>query len=91
MLRRSFVIVVVLISLTGPSQAQLMSLEDMIQGAIRLCVSQRGAQAQNYCNCWVRRWVGLWSPEDRDYWIRTGQSTPHMQAMENVAARECGG
>jgi hypothetical protein len=80
--------------LSSVGQAQpLYTLEDMIQGGIRLCMSQRPGQpdAPRFCNCMVRRWVGLWSEHDRETWTRTGVATRHMQELEDVAAKQCGG
>jgi hypothetical protein len=77
--------------LSSVGQAQIYSIEDMIQAGIRQCMSQRPGQpdAYSYCNCTVRRWVGLWNEDDRETWTRTGVATRHMQEMEEVAARQC--
>lgn len=82
----------VLLSSIGQAQP-LYTLEDMIQGGIRLCMSQHPGDpdAPRFCNCMVRRWVGLWNEYDRDYWTRTGVATQHMQDMEAVAAQQCAG
>jgi len=69
----------------------LFTIEQMMETAIIQCVSQRGPGAQTFCNCWVRRWVGLWDANDRIVWTQTAQATPHMQQMEAVAASQCGG
>ena len=88
-MRHLVLVVVLFLAMTEARAQPLYTLEQMIQGAIAQCV-QSGKPAP-YCNCWVRRWVGLWSAYDRDVWVRTAQATPHMQAMESVAARQCSG
>jgi hypothetical protein len=88
---RLFAVLCFTVLLGSATQAQLLSVEDMIQGAISVCVSQRGAAAQPYCNCWVRRWVGLWDEYDSLVWRRTAMPTARMRQMEDVAASQCGG
>lgn len=85
----SFALVVGSVGSVG--QAQVFSLEDMIQAGIRQCLSQRfgDPDAPRFCNCTVRRWVGLWDEYDRETWTRTGVATRHMQEMEDEAARQC--
>jgi hypothetical protein len=63
----------------------------MINAAIANCVAKRGESFRPFCVCWVNHWVGLWTVDDRDTFLRTAVSTPHMQQMEAVAARDCGG
>ena len=81
----------VLSSSVGQAQP-LYTLEDMIQAGIRQCMSQRPGQTDvpRFCNCTVRRWVGLWDENDRETWTRTGVATRHMQEMEELAAQQCG-
>jgi hypothetical protein len=65
----------------------------MIQAGIVQCINSHPGQpdVEAYCTCVVNRWVGLWSEDDRITWSRTGMATEHMQEMEAVAARQCGG
>jgi hypothetical protein len=81
----------VLGSVGSVGQAQVWSLEDMIQAGIRQCMSQHmgDPDAPRFCNCMVRRWVGLWNEYDSESWRRTGVPTRHMQEMEAEAARQC--
>jgi len=73
------------------ADAQLISLEHMMQVATAQCVSERLGEphAPRYCSCWVSRWVGLWDANDRIVWSQTGSATPHMRQMEQVAAELC--
>lgn len=82
----------VLLSSAAETQP-LYTLQDMMNMAISQCISARPAQpdAQRFCTCWVNRWVGLWSANDRITWTQTGAATPHMADMERVAASQCGG
>jgi hypothetical protein len=65
----------------------------MIETAIAQCIKDRPGQADapRFCNCWVNHWVGLWDSYDIAVWTKTGVATPHMAAMESVAAADCGG
>jgi hypothetical protein len=75
------------------AHAQLMTLQQMMQGAIAQCIAGRPGQADapRFCTCWVHRWVGLWDARDRVVWTRTAIPTRHMVEMESVAAAQCGG
>jgi hypothetical protein len=83
---------VVLLCSVGQAQP-VWTLEDMIQMGIRQCMSEHPGDpdAPRFCNCMVRRWVGLWSDYDSETWRRTGVPTRHMQEMEGVAAEQCSG
>ena len=74
---------------TTSAQAQILSIGDMIARGIQAC--QAEGRPYDLCNCYVNRWVGLWSPEDRTIWSQTGQSTPHMFQMQSLAMQQCGG
>ena len=84
----SFALVLGAVGSVGRAQ---ISIEEMIQAGIRQCMSQRWGQpdAPRFCNCMVRRWVGLWNEYDRERWTQTGVATRHMQEMEEEAARQC--
>ncbi|HTR83710.1 MAG TPA: hypothetical protein VMI56_04475 [Reyranella sp.] len=86
-IRKLIVLTGVLLA-SSSAQAQY-TLEQMMQVGYQACVSQGGAP--RFCDCYVRRWVGLWTPEDSQVWRATGQATPHMRAMEAVARQQCGG
>ncbi len=77
--------------LSSAAEAQLISLQQMIDGAIARCVADRPGQpdAPRFCQCWVHRWVGLWDAYDIAVWTKAGIATPHMARMESVAAAEC--
>jgi hypothetical protein len=75
------------------AHAQQRSLSDMIGEAVRQCMAGQlpGARSTSskFCNCWVNEWLELWDTDDRNIWVNTARSTPHMQQMERVAAQKC--
>ena len=85
---RTLVLAAVVLLASTPARAQY-SLEQMMQVAYQYCIGQGGNP--QFCDCYVRRWVGLWNEDDSRVWRATGQATPHMQQMEAVAVQQCGG
>jgi hypothetical protein len=75
------------------AHAQQRSLPEMKMEAVRQCMAGQLAGARStsskFCNCWVNEWVELWDADDRNTWVNTARSTPHMQQMESVAAQKC--
>jgi hypothetical protein len=69
----------------------IIDFPDPLAHAIEECVAKRGEAFRAYCRCWINHWVGLWTEEDRVKATRTGVATEHMQKMEAVAAKQCGG
>lgn len=87
---RELLCVVFLVLMAGNASAQpVYTLQNMMRLGFAQCVQQRGPQAQAFCSCYVRRWVGLWDANDSYIWRRTGQATPHMREMESVAMAQC--
>jgi len=80
--------IAVALLVTTSAQAQI-SLGGMIDAGIQACTAE--GRPYDLCHCYVNRWVGLWSAEDRVTWSQTGRSTPHMFQMQFLAMQQCGG